>query len=339
MNRKILALIAVILIVVIIGGYYIYRATHREYIVIFCAGSLKIPLERLAKIYTDRYGIEVRIEASGSVRAIRKVIDVGSVCDVLAVADCRLLKTYMYPNYASWYAAFATNKLVLAYTSKSKYSDILDKHPDRWIDILLKNDVRYGFSNPNEDPCGYRAVGVLALASIYYHDTTIFERLVVSKTNITYKYGNDSIEVYIPADLEVSEGSNLIVRSKSVDLISLLEAGSLDYAFEYKSVAIQHGLKYVELPPEINLGLKEYDDFYSKVVVKILVGSKRMRSIIMKSIIYGVTIPKCARNYSGAIKFIKLLLSEVGRKIFKECGQDFLNKVIYYGSIPNELRI
>jgi len=35
--------------------------------------------------------------------------------------------------------------------------------------------------------------------------------------------------------------------------VALLEANAIDYMFQYKSVAIQHGLKYIELPKEINL--------------------------------------------------------------------------------------
>lgn len=43
------------------------------------------------------------------------------------------------------------------------------------------------------------------------------------------------------------------VRQKAIELVAMVESGTMDYAFEYKSVAVQHGLKYVELPVEINL--------------------------------------------------------------------------------------
>ncbi len=44
------------------------------------------------------------------------------------------------------------------------------------------------------------------------------------------------------------------VRPKSVELVSLLKTGNMDYAWEYKSVAIQHELKYVEADEHINPG-------------------------------------------------------------------------------------
>jgi molybdate/tungstate transport system substrate-binding protein len=57
----------------------------------------------------------------------------------------------------------------------------------------------------------------------------------------------------------------------------------------------------------------------------------------MKSIVYGITIPKNAENYEDAINFVKLLLSNEGRKIFEELGQPFLQKPMYFGNIPKDL--
>ncbi len=47
-------------------------------------------------------------------------------------------------------------------------------------------------------------------------------------------------------------------------LLGLLESGAIDYCFEYKSVAKQHGLMYINLPPDINLGNIHYIKFYKK---------------------------------------------------------------------------
>ena len=43
----------------------------------------------------------------------------------------------------------------------------------------------------------------------------------------------------------------------------------MDYAWEYLSVAVQHGLKYVKLNDHINLGNYKYDDFYKQAEVKV----------------------------------------------------------------------
>ena len=41
------------------------------------------------------------------------------------------------------------------------------------------------------------------------------------------------------------------VRPKSVELVSLLKTGNMDYAWEYLSVAVQHDLKFIKLPDKI----------------------------------------------------------------------------------------
>jgi len=304
---------------------------------VFCAGSLYIPLKKLAEEFRKRYGVDVHIEPSGSVMVVRKVTDLGKRCDVLAVADYRLLPMYVYPNYSDWYVAFARNEIVIAFTDKSRYADVVEKHPEKIFEILAKPEVRFGFSDPNQDPCGYRAVGVVALASLYYRNSSIFEKLVLDNVpGVRIENESGVLHIYVPPSF--TPRGNLVVRPKSVDLIHLLEAGELDYAFEYKSVAIQHGLKFVELPKQINLADPKYDDLYSKVVVHILSGTDRERAVAMESIVYGVTVPKNAPNPDLAIEFVKLLLSDVGRKIFEECGQPFLDQVLGWGSIPEELK-
>ena len=302
---------------------------------VFCAGSLKILFEHVAEVFKNRYGVEVHIEASGSVMAVRKVTDLKKVCDVVGVADYRLIPKFMVPEYTDWYIAFTSNEIVIAFTDKSKYSGELLKNPDKWFEILARPDVRYGFSNPNKDPCGYRSVGVIALASLYYSNRSILEDLVLKKTNINVSMEGGVLHVHVPAVLKVLS-ENLVVRPKEIDLAALLEAGALDYAFEYKSVAVQHGLKYIELPNQINLRGPTCKDFYSRVVLHILAGTDKEKEIPMAPIVYGVTIPKNSENPELGLKFIELLLSE-GRSIFESLGQPFLAEPLGYGNVPKEL--
>ena len=69
-----------------------------------------------------------------------------------------------------------------------------------------------------------------------------------------------------------------------------------------------------------------------------MAGTPKEKIIRLKSIVYGVTIPKCAESKDLAIKFIKLLLSDVGRQVFEELGQPFLSKPIGFGNVPEELK-
>ena len=341
MVRQAKAVLATVIIAaIIVGGvayYMVSSQRHQPITITVCsAGSLRIPLDRVSSVFHSKYGDNVRIKSSGSVQVVRSVTDLGERCDVVAVADYRLIPMFMVPKYTEWYVAFASNQIVLTFTDKSKYASWLEQHPDKWYVVLGMPGVRYGFSNPNMDPCGYRSVGVLALASLYYKNETILKEYILSKiSGSKAQMINGTLHVYIPATFSTS--GNIVIKPKSVDLIALLESGSLDYAFEYESVAKQHKLKYVKLPKQVNLGDPTLDSVYGRVVVHILVGSDEEKSVTMKSIVYGVTIPKNAPHPEAALRFVELLLSDTGRKIFEDNGQPFLEHPIGYGNLPEGL--
>jgi len=316
----------------LIGGQGKSRALR-----IFHAGSLSVPLKQVAERFEEENpGVKVVLGPSGSVLAVRKITELHKTADILMTADYRLINDMMMPSYTDFNIAFASNKMVLAYTDRSRYSDEIN--PENWFEILMREDVRYGFSNPNNDPCGYRALMVLALAEKYY-GLDLLRKLVVDRSNVVVRRSDDEYFIYVPKDFAPKSGSNLVVRSKSVDLIALLETGAIDYAFEYRSVAIQHGLRYVELPSQIDLSDPRFDEEYGKVHIYLFHGTDGQREVRGKSIIYGLTIPKCAENRDLAIKFVNLLLSDEGREIFEKNGQSFLDRFIIFGSVPKVVEL
>jgi molybdate/tungstate transport system substrate-binding protein len=113
------------------------------------------------------------------------------------------------------------------------------------------------------------------------------------------------------------------VRPKAVELISLLQTGNMDYAWEYRSVAVQHNLKFIEMPDEINLGNYKFDQDYAQATVKVS-GKKPGTTMTMrgKSITYGITLLKDAPNREAAVAFLTFMLdSSGGLKILQEMGQ------------------
>jgi molybdate/tungstate transport system substrate-binding protein len=113
--------------------------------------------------------------------------------------------------------------------------------------------------------------------------------------------------------------ANIILRASSIQLIPLLETGSMDYCFLYFSNAKQYGLQYVELPDEFNLGNPQFESLYEHVIVKFEL--QRFETIGMdrvgKTIYYGFTIPKNAVQKDLAIEFSEFMLDEEGRSIFE----------------------
>lgn len=302
-------------------------------LVVFHAGSLSVPFQQLEKEFSDYaeknlgYRVTFHDEADGSVKTVRKVTDLGKKADMVAVADYTLIPQLMIPDYADFYVLFATNEIVIAFTEKSKYADEINS--DNWYEILARPGVTFGFSDPNQDPCGYRSVMVMKLAD-YYYDKPVFETLVEKNTNI---YFNGSM-VVAPKDIQI-KNDKVVIRPKETDLTGLVESGSLDYFFIYKSVAEQHNLRYITLPNEINLKDFSKADYYGQV--SIYIGSTG-KVIKAKPIVYGVTVPKDAPNRELAMEFLRYLLGENGRRVFQENHQDFIWPPVAFGNVPDEIK-
>jgi len=321
-------LLGILLASLIISGCV--EETQKMKLKIFHAGSLSIPLEDVNREFKDYmrergYKLEIQAESSGSVMAVRKVTDLERQADIVAVADYTLIPQMLIPNFTDFYVIFATNEIVVAYTNESRYADEINS--ENWFEILARPDVTFGFSDPNQDPCGYRSVMLMRLASLYYNKP-IFEELVEKNTNI-YAEGN---HVIAPAQIQTND--KVVIRPKEMDLASLVESGSLDYFFIYKSVAEQHKLRYVELPNEINLKDCSKADFYAQVSITL---SSTNQTIKAKPIVYGVTVLKNAPNREIALDYLKFMLSESGKRIFEENYQEFIWPPVAFGEIPEEL--
>jgi molybdate/tungstate transport system substrate-binding protein len=291
---KIIPLFLSLLLLAVMLGACGESATETELsgqLQIFNAGSLTAPFEQISeefnKIYPD---VEILAEAAGSATTIRKVTELGKECGVIGSADYLLIPELMFTQYADWYLIFASNQMCIAYTDQSEYAGEING--DNWYEILQREGVTYGRSDPDQDPCGYRTLMVWQLAEKHYNASGVFDNLY--------------------------EATGDLMRPKSVDLIALLQSGDLDYAFEYSSVAQQQNLKYVELPPEINLSDVDFEDFYAQAEVEIA-GSQPGETIVMvgKPIVYGVTIPKSFPRQELAIAWVDLLLSDKGMGIME----------------------
>ena len=113
-----------------------------------------------------------------------------------------------------------------------------------------------------------------------------------------------------------------MVRPKEPDLLPLLEVGVIDCLLIYRSVAVQHGLPFLELPTEINLSDPQMDDQYGAVGVRLLADRPEAVDVRGSAIVYGATVPLNAPRPDAGRAFLDLLQSEDGRRILSECGQE-----------------
>jgi molybdate/tungstate transport system substrate-binding protein len=307
----------------------------RQTLKLLYAGSMIVPFERLAADFQARHpDVKVLTESHGSVQCIRQVTELHRRFDVLVSADYSLMPPMMYDvedeasgrPYADWTIRFATNRIVLAYTDRSEAVDELTE--DNWYEILTRPEVRFGIADPRFDAAGYRSLMVLQLAEGYYDDPIILENLAMAgfSTPVVGEREDDLDVIIVPELLETVRGGPLVLRGSSVQLLPLLQSGDVDYALEYESVARQHGLEYLELPPQIDLGDPEYADLYASVEVRIdMQRFKTVKPVFRGEVIgYGVTIPTNAPDAPAAEQFVEFLLGPAGRRIMGEAYQPLI---------------
>lgn len=296
---------------------------------VFFAGSLITPFQDLEQAFeAARPGVDVQIEGHGSIQVIRHVTELGDLVDVLAVADSELIPLLMYSTtipgteqpYASWTIQFATNQIGLAYTPQSQYADEIT--PENWYDVLTRPGVLVGIPDARFDACGYRALMIAQLAEEYYGDKTIFERFWGNRFRapLGTRVDDGVTTILVPELLEPQLDSGAVLRASSVQLLGLLESGDLDYAFEYKSVAEQRNLQFLDLPPEINLGDPNLQDTYQHVRVSL--AFQRFATVNPQFdgtwITYGVVIPNNAPNPALAVEFVQFLLGPEGQAVMAQ---------------------
>ena len=312
--KKILLLLTAVLISICMSAQQ-KNITLSGDLIIFHAGSLAVPFKQIADEFNKLYpNVKILMESAGSVASARKITDLNRPCDILAASDYGVIDNMLIPKYADWNLKFVSNELSIVYQDKSRHSGEINSK--NWYDILMKKDVAFGRADPNADPCGYRTVISLQLAEKYYKKPGL-------------------------AKLMTDKDQNYM-RPKEVDLVALLESGSIDYIFLYKSVAFQHNLKFIPLPDEINLKNMALASLYSTSTTEIN-GKEPGKKETVKGepMVYGVTILRDAPNKDAAIAFLQFLLSkDKGMKIMEKNGQPSVVPMAIqnYDKVPKELQ-
>lgn len=284
-------------------------------LIIFHAGSLSVPVKQIVAEFNKRYpDVKILSEAAGSVASARKITDLDRPCDIMISADYAVIDKMLIPKYTDWNIKFASNEMAIVYSEKSRMADKINNV--NWFNILQDKNVAFGRANPDADPCGYRTVLMLRLAEKYYKKPGLADEILNKDQNS--------------------------IRPKEVDLLALLESGNIDYIFLYKSVAIQHNLKYITLPDEINLKSNKFAQNYSSASVTIADDKPgKTRVVTGEPMIYGITVLKDAPNKQAAMAFVKFMLSkDQGMKIMEKNGQPSVIPMSNenYSKLPAELK-
>ena len=275
-------------------------------LVVFNAGSLARPIRAALDTFAAREGVRVAQESAGSLETARKLTELGKIPDVIALADAEVFPRYLMPTFVDGYAEFARNRMVLAYTDRSRFA--AEMAPDTWWRILLRPGVETGRSDPHLDPNGYRTLLVWQLAERHYAQPGLATRLAAAH----------------PARN---------VRPKEADLVGLLQTGELDYIWSYESMAKGIGLRYVSLPRGIDLSPPDSAGWFGMAAVTVR-GARAGDSVTFRGapIVYAVAVPRAAPHPEVAARFAAFLLSAEGKVILRREGLDALETPVPIGT-------
>ncbi|MBM4039662.1 MAG: extracellular solute-binding protein [Planctomycetes bacterium] len=259
------------------------------------AASFREMEAEFEKLHPDT---DVVLNVHGSVLVTHLLPDKDA--DVVALADHRLVRNVLNRDgLADWVAKFVSNEIVLAgHASSSRRAEITS---DNWYEVLLKPDIQFGIADPTQDPCGYWSRLVWHLAERHYFTGKGQQRPLVQQLMERCPEGNIALD------------ANRLISD-------LLVPARVDYAFVYKTHAVDYKLPYTPLAKEINLSDPAHGEDYAAAEISVPDYRGGRETIRGTYIAFGLTIPKKARHPELAQEFVRFMLSPKGMAILKRSG-------------------
>jgi molybdate/tungstate transport system substrate-binding protein len=269
------------------------------------AASITRPVRAALDSFAARTGAKYELEPGASLEIARRSTELHRTPDVILLADPEVFPQLLMPRYAHWYALFARNRIVLAYTDKSR--DAAKINSENWRTLITQPGVEVGRADPNTDPSGYRTLLTMQLAEQHYRERGLFARLLAAAPERN-------------------------VRPREADQVALLQTHELDYIWTYQNLAENDGLKYVKLADAIDLGSPADSTAYSRASTRVL-GKSPGDTLTMRgaAIVFALSIPLQAENRVLAEQFVAYLLSPDGRRVLRSQHFDALDHAIAVG--------
>lgn len=194
----------------------------------------------------------------------------------------------------------ASTSMVVAYSPKGKYAQQFAqaKGSDAsWLKVLATPGIKFGRTDPINDPKGQNIIFTLLLAEKYYQQPGIADKIMGGYQN--------------PAQTHLEGG-----------LLTRLESGQVDAAAGYESEVISAHLPYVALPDEINLSNPAMaKQWYDTVSFSVKDSTGNDKVLHTQSLVYYAAVLKNAPHGAAAGKaFVDFMLSQPGQALFKQNG-------------------
>ncbi len=253
----------IVLAVLVVGvgiyaGYSYYHSDHSNPLIVYSADAYVAESNYLLSGYHNASGASVlKAKGGGSFTDAREISQGDPANAFISVSRSSYEKSYLGPRYSGWAVAFASDQLVLAYTSE--YSNLTEKtlvknivdqfgtalennNPHNYSQAynnLTSGKVTVGISNPSSDPAGLRGWISLEIAGKLYA-------------------GNENY--YTTA---IMKNQGVRNSTSAAELVSPLTTGNIQFLFIYRSVAVSEHLPFIELSNYTNFGNASMASFYS----------------------------------------------------------------------------
>jgi molybdate/tungstate transport system substrate-binding protein len=270
--------------------------------VIYLAASLTRAMQPVLDTFAARTGVVVQRESGASLEHARKLTELGRIPDILMLADEEVFPELLAPRFVTEWTVFARNRMVVAFTDRSKHAAEISA--SNWPEVLSRADVQVGRTDPDLAPAGYRTIIMLRLAERHYRSPGLADRLLANapKRNI---------------------------RGNAAELAALLAAGELDYIYEYRSLAIANSFRFVDLPPEIDLGDAAHAHTYATVTARAR-GPKPGTTVTFtgRPILYAMATPDAPPHPRAARELVAYLLGDDVRRMLRTGHVDMLDSAV-----------
>jgi molybdate/tungstate transport system substrate-binding protein len=207
------------------------------------AASVTQPMKAVLDSFAAHTGIKYALEPGASLEIARRVTELHREPDVIVLADPEVFPNLLMPKYTGWYALFGRNRIVLAYTRKSRGAREINAQ--NWRTVIQRPGVETGRADPNTDPSGYRTLLTFQLAEQFYHEPGLAKKLLAAAPERN-------------------------VRPREADQVALLQTHELDYIWTYQNLADNDKLLYVKLPDAIDLGTRADSAAYAGASTRVL---------------------------------------------------------------------
>ncbi|MGJ0191447.1 extracellular solute-binding protein [Pantoea sp. RRHST58] len=195
----------------------------------------------------------------------------------------------------------ASTSMVIAYSPKGAYAQqfaAAAKAGDAsWLKVLATPGLKFGRTDPVNDPKGQNIVFSLLLAEKYYDRPGVADKIMDGVQN--------------PAQTHLEGG-----------LLARLESGQVDAAAGYESEVISAHLPYVALPDEINLSNPaQAKKWYDTVSFTIKDSNGEEKTLHTQPLVYYAAVLKNAPHGEKAGQgFVDFMLSKAGQALYQQNG-------------------